>query len=66
MVGADFLQQEIAEAPGRVRYGYEISWKRAEVRGPPADLIELINGAFDVISSTSSPKRRRRRRPPCR
>jgi putative Mg2+ transporter-C (MgtC) family protein len=47
---AHFLQQTAATNPGRVHLGYEIVWRRTEVAGAPADLIELVNARFDVIS----------------
>ncbi|HEY1561550.1 MAG TPA: MgtC/SapB family protein, partial [Caulobacteraceae bacterium] len=40
---AHFLQQTAATNPGRVHLGYEIVWRRTEVAGAPADLIELVN-----------------------
>lgn len=47
---AHFLQQTAATNPGRVHLGYEIVWRRTEVAGAPADLIELVNARFEVIS----------------
>jgi putative Mg2+ transporter-C (MgtC) family protein len=47
---AHFLQQAATTDAGRVRLGYEIVWRRAEVEGAPTDLIELINARFEVIS----------------
>jgi putative Mg2+ transporter-C (MgtC) family protein len=47
---AYLLQQARADDPSRVRWGYEISWRRPEAAGPPTDLIALVNNRFDVVS----------------
>jgi hypothetical protein len=47
---AYLLQQAVAAEPGRVRLGYEIVWRRAEVEGVPTDLLDLLNARFQVIS----------------
>jgi putative Mg2+ transporter-C (MgtC) family protein len=47
---AHFLQQAAAADPGRVRLGYEIVWRRAEVEGAPTDLLDLVNARFEVVS----------------
>jgi putative Mg2+ transporter-C (MgtC) family protein len=47
---AQFLQQSVGQTPERVRLGYDISWRRAEVDGSPTGLIDLVNARFDVVS----------------
>lgn len=47
---AYFLQLAPAASPERVRYCYEVSWRRPEVVGPPVELIQLANERFEVVS----------------
>jgi putative Mg2+ transporter-C (MgtC) family protein len=44
--------QAQTEDEGRqhVRFSYELSWRRAEVDGPPLELLDRLNARFDVVS----------------
>jgi putative Mg2+ transporter-C (MgtC) family protein len=47
---AHFLRQVGGPDAGRVQLGYEIAWRQAEVDGAPAQLIDLINARFELVS----------------
>jgi putative Mg2+ transporter-C (MgtC) family protein len=45
------LESQIRSDTGsRVRLGFDITWKRPEVAGPPLDLFKIANDRFCVIS----------------
>jgi putative Mg2+ transporter-C (MgtC) family protein len=45
------LQQQLADDhPEQVKLGYEVSWRRSEIAGPPEDLLKLVNERFEVVS----------------
>lgn len=47
---ATLRKQSVCEDPRQVRLCFEISWRQAEVAGPPHELIELLNGNYPVLS----------------
>lgn len=44
------LGQTRDDAASPVRLCYEVTWKRAEIAGPPLDLFKLANDRFCVVS----------------
>ena len=38
------------EGRERMRFAYELSWRRSEAAGPPTQLLDDINRRFEVIS----------------
>lgn len=44
------LERQTEDAEGRIRLCYELAWRRADVAGPPLDLLELINAHYQIVS----------------
>lgn len=47
---ATLRKQNACEHSREVCLCFEISWRQAEVAGPPGELIELLNGNYPVVS----------------
>ncbi|MGH8319424.1 MAG: MgtC/SapB family protein [Steroidobacteraceae bacterium] len=47
---ATLRKQSVCEDSREVQLCFEISWRQAEAAGPPAELIELLNGHYPVLS----------------
>ena len=45
-----FAKQNQAGDPMHITLGFEIGWRRAEVAGPPLDLVKLVNKHYSVVS----------------
>ncbi|HTJ97317.1 MAG TPA: MgtC/SapB family protein [Rhodocyclaceae bacterium] len=47
---ARFDRQSQTADPAHATLGFEIGWRRAEVSGPPLDLMKLVNEHYSVVS----------------
>ena len=49
-VTAQIFKQSAVDDPGVVQVGYEVTWRRREIDGPPMQLLTDINAGFNVVS----------------
>jgi len=48
--GVQFRGQTHDEAGSSIRWCFGINWKRAEIAGPPLELLTLLNNRFSIVS----------------